>query len=291
MSKRPGQAPPSAEDIRAQDQKRLIEDVAAGAETSEEDLAAARALLHERTAEEIAAAYVRLVRTRMPAPEDLAENEPEPRPSAGPREKAEPRAGFEGAVWYRIDLGRNRNAEARWLLPMICRRGHVAKGDIGAIRVFDRETRFEIAAPAVERFEAAIGKSEDAGGRIERLADDAPRAAAAPRQAAASRGRSKAGAPACSETRARPVQQRGRAGLDPGQAQGQAARGQAAVVSAARRRGAGGAAGSPAQAVQAQALGLEEAQGERLTAASRRALVRTRSERRRFSLCIPSPTP
>ena len=168
------QAPPSAEDIRAQDQKRLIEEVAFAADTSEEDLAAARAILEQRSAEEIAAAYVRLVRTRMPAPEDLAENEPEPRPFAGGRDKAEPRPGFEGAVWFRIDLGRNKNAEARWLLPMICRRGHVTKSDIGAIRVFDRETRFEIAGPAVERFEAATAKSEDGSGRIERLADDAP---------------------------------------------------------------------------------------------------------------------
>ena len=64
------------------------------------------------------------------------------------REPATPRAaapGFEDAVWFRIDLGRNSNAEARWLLPMICRRGHVTKRDIGAIRIFERETRFQIA--------------------------------------------------------------------------------------------------------------------------------------------------
>ena len=73
-------------------------------------------------------------------------------------------------------LGRNKNAEARWLLPMICRRGHVTKSDVGAIRVFDRETRFEITAEAVGRFEAALAKvSGDAdGGKIQRAEDGPP---------------------------------------------------------------------------------------------------------------------
>ena len=171
------QAPPAAEDIRAQDQMRLISDVGSAAEAAEDDLALARALMEQRSPEDIAAAYVRLARSRMPAPEDLAESEPEPRPHAGgsgggARAEA-PRAGFEEAVWFRIDLGRNKNAEARWLLPMICRRGHLTKGDIGAIRVFERETRFQIAAAAIERFEAAIAKADSDGGRIQRLDENA----------------------------------------------------------------------------------------------------------------------
>ena len=171
------QGPPSAEDIRAKDQQRLIEEVKPAAEAAEEDLADARTLLAQRSPEDIATAYVRLARARMPAPEDLAESEPEPRPHAasGPRTEAT-RAGFEGAVWFRIDLGRNKNAEARWLLPMICRRGHVTKSDVGAIRVFERETRFEITAEAVGRFEAALAKvSGDAdGGKIQRAEDGPP---------------------------------------------------------------------------------------------------------------------
>ncbi|HEY5411366.1 MAG TPA: DEAD/DEAH box helicase, partial [Caulobacteraceae bacterium] len=168
------QPAPSAEDIRARDQLRLIEEVKPAAEADEGDLAVARALLEQRSPEDIAAAYVRLARARMPSPEDLAQNEPEPRPyvpsgsrGEGPRTEA-PRAGFENAVWFRIDLGRNKNAEARWLLPMICRRGHLTKGDIGAIRVFDRETRFEITAEAAPRFEAAIAKADSEGGKIQR---------------------------------------------------------------------------------------------------------------------------
>ena len=174
------QSAPSAEDIRAQDQLRVIAQVTPAAEAPEEDQDLARALLAQRSAEDIAAAYVRLARTQMPAPEDLAESEPEPRAyerPTGPRgERAPepPRAGFEDAVWFRIDIGRNKNAEARWLLPMICRRGHVTKRDIGAIRVFERETRFQVTAEAVERFELASAKVDGDGGRILRLDEGAP---------------------------------------------------------------------------------------------------------------------
>jgi ATP-dependent RNA helicase DeaD len=170
------QAAPSAEDIRAQDEARLITAVTPAAEAIEEDMILARTLMEQRTAQDIAAAYVRLARKQMPAPEDLAESEPEPRAYVPAHERTPeaPRLGFEDAVWFRIDIGRNKNAEARWLLPMICRRGHATKRDIGAIRVFERETRFQVSAEAVERFEAAAAKGDSDGGRITRLPDDAP---------------------------------------------------------------------------------------------------------------------
>ncbi len=140
---------PSADSIRERDALRLVEEVAPAAE---DELAAARTLLAERSAEDVAAALVRLHRARLPSPEDLAEASAEPPVRA-------PRQGFEGSVWFRVDLGRNRNADPRWLLPMICRRGHVTKGEIGAIRVFDRESRFEIVAAAADRFRQALAQT------------------------------------------------------------------------------------------------------------------------------------
>jgi ATP-dependent RNA helicase DeaD len=182
------QSPPTADDIRAQDQARLVAEVAPAAEASEEDQAAARDLMANRSAEDIAAAYIRLARARMPAPEDLSDSGPEPQPygrdrggqerggyeGGGERRPEAPRAGFEDAVWFRLDFGRNRNAEARWLLPMICRRGHVTKGEIGAIRIFERETRFQIVGSMAEQFATVAAKGGGDGGNIERLDDDAP---------------------------------------------------------------------------------------------------------------------
>jgi ATP-dependent RNA helicase DeaD len=170
------QGPPTADDIRAQDQTRLIEDVLPASDAAEDDIAMAYALMAKRSPEAIAAAYIRLARAQRPAPEDLADIAPETRDFTAPADRfdAPPRAGFEDATWFRIDLGRNKNAEARWILPMICRRGHVTKREIGAIRIFEKETRFQITAEWAERFEAAATKGDVDGGRITRLEDDAP---------------------------------------------------------------------------------------------------------------------
>jgi ATP-dependent RNA helicase DeaD len=172
------QSPPTADEIRVKDMARLIEAIQPAAEADEDDLAVARELVAQRSAEDIAVAYLTLARAKMPAPEDVASSEPEPYNSYGSGHApvdATPRPGFEDAVWFRLDLGRNKNAEARWILPMICRRGHLTKREIGAIRIFERETRFQIIGEAVERFEAALAKSDPEHGRIERWVEgDAP---------------------------------------------------------------------------------------------------------------------
>ena len=149
--------PPTAEEVRERDQQRLVEQLRPSGEASEDDVAVARALLVDGDAEQVVAALVRARRASLPAPEDLVDATPEPSVRAAPAA----RAGFEGSAWFRIDIGRSKNAEARWLLPLICRRGHVTKSDIGAIRVFDRETRFEIAAAAAARFAAAVQEGAD----------------------------------------------------------------------------------------------------------------------------------
>lgn len=48
-------------------------------------------------------------------------------------------------------------------MPLICRLGHVTKKDIGVIRIFDHETKFEIASEAQPRFLEAIKAATDAG--------------------------------------------------------------------------------------------------------------------------------
>ena len=72
-------------------------------------------------------------------------------------------------MWFRLNVGRTNNADPRWLIPLICRRGHVTKQDIGEIRILDRETRFEIAGYAAEKFAEAAGRADDRdeGVRIE----------------------------------------------------------------------------------------------------------------------------
>ncbi|HTJ62864.1 MAG TPA: DEAD/DEAH box helicase [Alphaproteobacteria bacterium] len=165
--------PPPAEKIRERDRERLVKEVAETGEQTEEDLLATRALLAERTPEELAAALVRMYHTRLPEPEELdTPSAPPPRaPQADdrrerpaprqftPRSDA-PQPAREGMVVFRMNIGRNANADPRWMIPVICRRGGITKNEIGAIRIMDTETQFEIVERAAEQFAAEARKPD-----------------------------------------------------------------------------------------------------------------------------------
>jgi ATP-dependent RNA helicase DeaD len=171
--------PPSADEIYRLDHDRLLQDPNLVEPASEEDLAAGRALLAHRSAEEIATAFIRFYRSHLPAPEELFDPGPQ-RPIRERREvatdrktgRAEHRSaeGFSG-VWFRISVGHQNNADPRWLIPLICRRGKVTKAEIGAIRVLERETRFEIARGSAERFARSVRKSVQEEVQIEPVAE------------------------------------------------------------------------------------------------------------------------
>ena len=170
--------PPTPEQIRKQDQERLLEHPVFGEPPTEEDNALAQALIAKRRPEEIATALARLYRDQLPAPEDLFESGPAQRdekkwsptrdlagegPAPGPRREREPRTDMQ---WFRMNAGRHNNADPRWLIPLICRLGHITKQEIGAIRIFDKETKFEIAVHAARAFMDAVNKAEDPEVRI-----------------------------------------------------------------------------------------------------------------------------
>lgn len=143
--------PPLAVDIIARDQERLLEDAAFTEAPDEQTLALAQKLLDRYGPEMVAAAYVQNRMKDLPAPEELLDASPV---DAGPSERG--RAAFEGSGWFRLSVGRNKNADPRWLLPLICRAGHITKQEVGAIKIMERETRFEIATRALDRFRSAI---------------------------------------------------------------------------------------------------------------------------------------
>ncbi|MBB4375726.1 ATP-dependent RNA helicase DeaD [Bradyrhizobium sp. Rc3b] len=186
---------PQADEIRKLDHERM-KDVLFTEETTADDLVLAQALLAERSAEDIAAALARLYRARLPSPEDIldpGERSGRPRDDRG-RDKfqdrgdgGDDRAGrprsksgkvsskhgmSETSVWFRAAIGRRKNAEARWLLPMICRRGGIDKRDIGAIKIMDTTTEFEISERVAESFAAKVKRPDKEDSiRIERLGE------------------------------------------------------------------------------------------------------------------------
>ncbi|WGF90165.1 DEAD/DEAH box helicase [Marinivivus vitaminiproducens] len=162
---------PSADSIRLRDQARMVADPVLTEAPGDEDLAAGRALLKDRSPEAIAAALVRIWRSAMPAPEDLFEELPAEtvKPARGARLEADgPQAG--DRVWFRMAIGRRNNADPKWLVPLICRQGHVTKKEIGAIRIFADETKFEIAAASADAFAQAVQQAGEDDVRIERAA-------------------------------------------------------------------------------------------------------------------------
>jgi ATP-dependent RNA helicase DeaD len=180
---------PEADEIRKLDQERMLQDTLFTEEAADDDLVLARALLAERSPENIAVALARLYRARLPSPEDLLDpGQGRPRDDRGQGKKEGSRgdaaAGSgsgsrktrirdnmaEGSVWFRAAIGRKKNAEARWLLPMICRRGGISKQDIGAINILETATEFEISQRAAESFAIRIkSPDKDDNIRIEAL--------------------------------------------------------------------------------------------------------------------------
>ncbi len=184
--------PPAAAEVRALDAERFLADPALVEPAGEDDLAMARQLLEKRSPEEIAAALVKLYRAGLPAIEDVSDpgergretrarpvysERPAPRGRVAPedRDYTNPKrsggkhglGGGAGGVWFRLDIGRAKGADPKWLLPMICRAGDLTKADVGTIRVFDHETKFEISAAAAGKFAADIKKRVGETPRIE----------------------------------------------------------------------------------------------------------------------------
>jgi len=181
---------PTPEEIKAKDRERLLATLLEPVELDDEDKALGAELLAQRSPEDIAAALVRAHRAAMPAPEELIDSSEDRR---GQREERH-RGGFEDTVWFRMDIGRRQNADPRWILPLLCRRGHITKNEIGAIRIAANETMFEVPRAAAGRFAKALARTagegeedgihieEARGGPPQREAGHAPRRQGPPPQ-------------------------------------------------------------------------------------------------------------
>lgn len=139
---------PSAADVDARDQVRMLAADDWQAEITESERVSVDKLIEKFTPEQIAAAYMRQYKMRHSAPEELGAVQPEDRKK---------RAAFGPSVWFSLSEGRNQAASPRHLLPMICKAGDITKDDIGAIRIADDLSYVEIREASVKGFLAAVG--------------------------------------------------------------------------------------------------------------------------------------
>ncbi len=184
---------PDARSIRARDEAKLVESLVGAEAPDEEDLALARRVLEKVSAEQLAARVDALERQKLPDPEELPltasaiaaeqryesqrpRGRYEPRGAARDRryeprgrdDRGPPRAAPSGdSAWFTLNVGRSQQADPKWIIPVLCRRGGITKDDIGAIRVGEHETRFEIIGPAARGFEERAGRPDRADPRLQ----------------------------------------------------------------------------------------------------------------------------
>ena len=157
--------PPSAEDVAERDDERLLAHEALTQSQADGEAELVQQLLSKYGAEQVARAFIGVVREGQSAPEELQDAT-----FTEPRSK-KTRQSLSNGVWFSLSVGRQQRAEPGWLLPVLCKGGDLAKSEIGGIRVQKDQTFVEIDAESVDRFLARIGpnKTLEKNIRVERL--------------------------------------------------------------------------------------------------------------------------
>jgi ATP-dependent RNA helicase DeaD len=155
---------PTVADIEARYREQILAAATAATPPDEAEAGFVAELLARLTPEQLAAAYLRQQLATRPAPEDIS-----PAPLPGERALRAPEEGsarprperrdMSGAQWFSASVGRNRRAEPRWLLPLICKAGGITRDDVGSIKIFDEETRFEISADKAAEFAERVARA------------------------------------------------------------------------------------------------------------------------------------
>ena len=171
--------PPSAEDVNLKDEERLLADPALSLPPGETETAMIDRLLATYPAQYIAAAFIRKVRAGRSAPEHLREvsaiaerrprqaddrHRPERERQAhdrrehrrsdehvstrDPGRNTRRNAAIRDAAWIEVNVGRRKNADPKWLLPMLCKAAGIDRDQIGEIRIHPGNTHIELTRQA-----------------------------------------------------------------------------------------------------------------------------------------------
>ena len=137
--------PPTIEEILERDRERFLDDPILKDPIAEEELEFVQVLKAHCSPEQLAAALVRARMGSKPAPEELLPTDRKP------NQEEKFKANFKDGVWIGLSIGRNDRASPSWLVPMLCRKGHITKKDIGAIRIKPNETHIELSSKAAAK--------------------------------------------------------------------------------------------------------------------------------------------
>ena len=167
--------PPSADEIEAQLNSKLLASDLLQSPPDETETDLARALVEKYSAEHLAAAIVRLTRAKDSAPEilqtpDTQNAKPSRRERFDPDrdDRRAPRAehggrrgsDFPDGQWIKLGVGRKKNADPKWLIPMLCKSGGFSRDSIGAIRIEPDATFVELKPEAAQDLMDAAGERQ-----------------------------------------------------------------------------------------------------------------------------------
>lgn len=167
--------PPSAADIEAALNEKLLSSEALQTLPNEIEAELADALMEKYSPAHLAAAIVRLTRATDSAPEILQDPGAQ-KPSRSRKEKYDPdrqdsreprrdhggRRGsdFPDGQWIKLGVGRKKKADPKWLIPMLCKSGGFSRNSIGAIRIEPDATLVELKPDAAHRLIDAAGDNQ-----------------------------------------------------------------------------------------------------------------------------------
>ncbi|ADR51802.1 ATP-dependent RNA helicase protein [Candidatus Liberibacter solanacearum CLso-ZC1] len=147
---------PSVEAIMERDSQRMLHNPLLIDPIQGDEKKSIGDLLAKHDPEKIAAAFLRLNRAGMCPPEkikavSLSTGRDRFRDdSRDSRFGGASRDNFRNSSWFSLSIGSEQKAEARWLIPMLCRKSGIDRHSIGAIRVLPDQTFIEIAESGVE---------------------------------------------------------------------------------------------------------------------------------------------
>lgn len=172
---------PSAEQIARLDEEKILQDAgerAGGLADFDRELGAK--LLAALGPDAVAALLASTERGKRPVAEELPESAAlHARVDAEPRREA--REPMKGGAWFRMNVGHAHQADPRWIVPILCRRGQIEKKHIGAIRIFTNETKIEIASEVADAFDKAVRAPDRKDPSIRIVACDPPGRTTRPR--------------------------------------------------------------------------------------------------------------
>ncbi|WP_343313324.1 DEAD/DEAH box helicase [Brucella sp. BE17] len=175
-------AAPGIAAVQAKNNERILNSDVFGQAVEDEHQELLQSLTQRYTPEQIANAFLNRELAALPAAEEVSDAPVHPVGSKKPRERSERNDRFErgerrersenrgepgerfdrnakfDGVWFSLSAGRKHRADPKWLLPLICKAGDISKRDVGAIKILDNETRFEISASKANEFRQLVAE-------------------------------------------------------------------------------------------------------------------------------------